>query len=364
MQGVSKLCVIRRNGVLGVEMTLPVKRSQPANHGHPQKCNSREGMHSVDLLRNPEWVLAQPSGAIVVQIGANDHGSVGVSGIQDIVPTCIARGWRAVLLEPVPSVYRVLAARYRTQHPRVRTLNAAVCPKPTSVSPVDGCDADGGARGLVGAATMWHVDSSNATGNWGSDDADMRCITENGNRGKRYGYLLELTSFTAGHVLKHRGPGSSGATCMDCSRVLGRSLPHSCLQNVVWKNLRPLRVECACFQRELPADPIDLLFVDAEGHDDDVLARYPFHSHSPRRLVFEPKHLSEARFHALTQRLHRLGYCCLDELLDGKPCAASMSLGTSSWHRVQHRMQHHVAPSTSDGEQTCADLANTTSAIS
>ena len=281
------------------------------------------------LLTNEKWIRTRPRGSVVVQVGANDHSEAGVSGGQDVVPECIARGWRALLLEPVPELHNSLARRYRHNRQRVRTLNAAICPpNPTAKTRGRSCTSLN--------TSMWHIETTNTTGNWGSNDSDVRCITENHPRGTRYHYLLELTSFTAAHLLKHFGPGFSPSTCMDCSLNLHRPMPFDCMRNIVWKNLRQLPVACACFERELGSETsVDLLFVDAEGHDDHVLASYPFNSHPPQRLVFEPKHISARRFHVLARRLNHLGYQCLDELREGLNCSARAHLGTSSWHRVR-----------------------------
>ena len=74
-----------------------------------------------------------------------------------------------------------------------------------------------------------------------------------------------------------------------------------------------------------------MLFVDAEGHDDDVLIQYPFHTHPPWRVVFEPKHLSVPRCQAAGQLLRSHGYECL-EAMDNRSVPCNCRGGASTWH--------------------------------
>jgi hypothetical protein len=240
------------------------------------------------LLSNEDWLASRPNTSFVVQIGANDHGEGGVSARQDLVMRCIRHGWKALLFEPVPHIYVRLEARYRVSR-RVRTRSMAICPQQpkarclnAKLKTVGGARSRGAVRTCFERAraikpwgspqclnttlTMAYLDVTNATGNWGSDHADARCITGNGRRGARYHFLLELSSFSIDHPLKHYGPGIAPATCMDCSKKFGRKLPYSCLSEVVKRNLRFVEVECACLSDELAGERrVDLLFVDAEG---------------------------------------------------------------------------------------------------
>ena len=43
---------------------------------------------------------------------------------------------------------------------------------------------------------MWYVDLTNATGNWGSADADTRCARES--------IIKEIASLSKEHVTRHR----------------------------------------------------------------------------------------------------------------------------------------------------------------
>ena len=178
---------------------------------------------------------------------------------------------------------------------------------------------------------MWHVRQGNESGNWGSNDSDTRCITSRRD-GSPYHWILELSSFTMAHVLKHHGPGRSPYNCALCSKALGRPLPSTCMRHVVWKNVGPLVVPCACVASELAGvRSVELLLVDAEGHDDEAIATFPFFSHPPKRIIFEAKHMPRWRFDALAERLRAAGYECIEAQRNAsRPCPHSA--GAAAWH--------------------------------
>ena len=123
-----------------------------ASHHAPLSANQQRSTE--------QWIRTlDPSHATLVQIGANLHQSTSYAN-SDPGPQCVALGWRALLLEPAPPIFARLRAKYsnRTRYRRVRTVNAAVC---------DQCGSE--------PVPFWHVDTSNATGNWGSLHADARC---------------------------------------------------------------------------------------------------------------------------------------------------------------------------------------------
>eukprot|EP00966_Prymnesium_polylepis_P303894 7020542-Prymnesium_polylepis.1 len=115
----------------------------------------------------------------VVQIGANDHApgrtadrgqeknQADTGHREDPVPYAIRRGFRALLIEPVPQ----MAARLRERYPpsgagrNVTIAEAAVC-------------GDCAER----SRTFWSVDMSNSTGNWGTNTSDTRCAALSGVR--------------------------------------------------------------------------------------------------------------------------------------------------------------------------------------
>jgi hypothetical protein len=306
----------------------------------------------LPLLNNDAFISQRdPNTSHVVQVGANDHNerrsrARSSSRHRDTAVLSVKAGWRALLLEPTPHAFARLAKRYVGEAPRVRTLHAAVCTtgrgdgtasRPKSKAGGGKGDAGGTGDVLWGSsarvhtcnrdgptstrsASMWVVDETNATGNWGSNFSDTRCITALRNVSDSYKWVLELSSFSKHHPLKHQNNllGYSSKNCRLCSRTLydgSRRLPPSCLSRVITDNLRERSVSCACLPRELQGwNSVELLAVDAEGHDDDVLGYYPFDRWPPTRIVFEPKHIGRARFEVLASRLRHLGYECLEVL--------------------------------------------------
>ena len=291
--------------------------------------------NDVRLLPSQYWVRLLPAeSAKVLQVGANDHGEGGGrSSRQDVVQLAITLGWRALLIEPTSWAYTRLAAKY-SANASIRTLQAAVCPyHPSKAQAAVGH----GPHGCYDAAsTFFYVDTSNATGNWGSNMSDARCVTSV--RLDAFHWALEVGSFSKQHLLMHQTNMLSftPGTCRTCSKLLGRAMPHNCLSKFISGNLRSTSVPCACLQHELALlGTPSLLFVDAEGHDDDVIGRYPFHSHPPWRVVWEPKWMSEVRCRAAGRRLRSHGYVCLEQMQTQNSTVdlgCSCRGGTSTWH--------------------------------
>ena len=153
--------------------------------------------------------------SVLVQIGANDHGqNRRVGADHDPALLGVQLGWRALLLEPTLHAFTKLQSRYADSS-RVRTRHAAVCANDHHHAR---CTAT-----TNRTARMWVVDPTNATGNWGSADADMRCVTELESQLNitSFHYLLELSSFERGHVLKHENNLVANApkNCRVCSKV-------------------------------------------------------------------------------------------------------------------------------------------------
>ena len=73
----------------------------------------------------------------MLQIGANTHEPSGKlrSSIStyDVGPDCVAQGWRATLVEPMPALFAKLAERYRGRS-SVRLVHGAVCETSTARS--------------------------------------------------------------------------------------------------------------------------------------------------------------------------------------------------------------------------------------
>ena len=169
-------------------------------------------MLDVRELSTKQWIAAlSNTSRSLIQVGANDHVKAANKGDQDPVPFAIERGWRALLLEPVPAAYAKPSSKY-ADNPRVIPRLAAVCP-PILANQRDPCanqkkthrcDTPSAATSRLGAgllpavrqcnrsrhAMMWYVDQTNTSGNWGSVHADPRCINRD------HHFLLELASFS------------------------------------------------------------------------------------------------------------------------------------------------------------------------
>lgn len=240
---------------------------------------------------------------LIVQIGANDHSrdrlvetqektksAKDSASREDPVPAAIVRGFRAILIEPVPQMAARLNARYPMESwgRNVTILQAAVCGDCTEKS-----------------RTIFSVDMSNATGNWGSNTSDTRCAVLSGVK-----WVQEVGSFHAGHVIQAgRSISKMGHRCKLCSQALGRPLPSNCLSHVVSKNLRKTEVPCACLERTLQGETrVDFLMIDTEGFDYHVLQQYPFAKVPTLRVVYESTHLITSQVIAAAEMMRSLGY--------------------------------------------------------
>ena len=310
---------------------------------------------------NRNWARMQDAASSsLLQIGANVHETTTFrsgSGVYDVGPDCVALGWRRItLVEPMPQHFAKLSAKYEGRR-GVRLVHGAVC------------DACGAPDNEANNMSMWYVDASNRTGNWGSRHADTRCLAFGGASGA---IVPEIASFSRAHVLKHsRYFLSTAKTCRQCASGLperprdGVALPPDCLRNVIANNLRSMPVRCYCASelatlatratraqherartgqqakheaavgaiangaraRMAPAESrrLTLLLIDAEGHDAQILSRFPFERVPVSRVTFEAQHLPNVDFRAAGEALQRHGF----ELVFGGFKAA-----LSTWHHV------------------------------
>ena len=226
---------------------------------------------------------------VLVQIGAHDHGSTK----HDKVPVLLARGWRGVLIEPLPWAAQRLRQRYSLQPNQVRIIEAAVC---TNAS----------AR----TAVLTTINSSNTLSH-GQNESDVRCL------GKTI--RDETASLSRSHLLRHsRTMRFTPAQCETCASAVGHALPPTCMRHVLKANMASFTVACARdWTDELhrfdgdatrrrstgategmltraattPRAP-HLLKCDAEGADDAVLQRYfAAGLPAPAVVIFEQLHL-------------------------------------------------------------------------
>jgi len=277
---------------------------------------------SVRCLPTPRWIeRLDPRAASLFQIGANIHEATTYAQ-EDPAPLAVARGWAATLLEPMPDIFAKLERRYTPRPPRVELVNAAVC---------DACGA--------APLRMYSVDLTNATGNWGSNDSDARCLAANAGpeaciprcEGASH-WTSEIASLDRAHVERHNRLFAYGPNqCRRCAALLERPMPSNCMRNVIAKNLMATNVRCFCTTTELGlnqrhhSNHLSLLMIDAEGFDDAVLFQFPFEAVRPARVVFEAQHLQLRRFYRLARYLRAWGY----EMLGGTPRDY-----ISTWHHA------------------------------
>lgn len=294
-----------------------------------------------------------PAHASLLQIGANAHDIASFRSTPatlDVGPECVKRGWHAILMEPMPSIFAQLAARYANKT-LVKTANMQSGERLTLVRGVvcDNCLSAPSIR-------MWYVNTkTNVTGTWGSEHADTRCLSAQHGPSAILG---EIASLSRSHLLKHEAYfKSSRRTCTRCSERVGRpvdrQLPANCLAHVVSRNLQSTQVACYCPAHLLPTVPpaayqrgadvqivpgarvrgtalasltsLTLLLIDAEGYDAIILRQFPFEHVRVSRITFEAQHLPDRVFHATGELLRSHGF----ELVYG-----GFKSALSTWHHV------------------------------
>ena len=283
-------------------------------------------LSSTQRLPTATWASRlDPARSFVLQIGANDHSEAGYlhhrSGLsnqgKDPCPWIISQlGWEALLLEPNPPVWRRLRDRY-VDNRRVRTLNALLASRTV-------CHTESATLGSSrGQATFWAVDMSNATGMWGSDDAEARCADQ----GSTISWVQEIASLSKGYLTRLHAPAlrRTPEVCERCSVRLNRMMSPHCVRKLIHAATRELQVPCAQLRHELAlrarqvsnqrthssggvGQVVTLLFIDAEGHDHEVLLEYPFDVFPPQRVVFEAVNIGRANFEVAAAHLRAHGY--------------------------------------------------------
>jgi hypothetical protein len=128
----------------------------------PLMMKDRAFVRSRGIPNNMEvWLRSHvPERSAVVQVGANDH-TQRYDSHRDPVPLCVELGWKALLFEPIPSLFAALRARYpAATYRRVSIEQKAIC---------GSCKE--------GTRQIWRLDTSNNTGSWGSNYSDGRCAS-------------------------------------------------------------------------------------------------------------------------------------------------------------------------------------------
>lgn len=175
-------------------------------------------------------------GVVFAQIGAND-------GLRnDPVREFVVRGrWRGVLVEPLPGIFGMLKENYA--HVRSSRLHFANCAV---------ADTGGGSLELFTLSPEFLSGLS---------------------REKRLS-MLRKASLTRSHVEKFVAPGNHAHICSESVR------------SVTFAELLD--------EAGIPASELDVLVIDAEGHEQKILGSIDFSTTRPELVVFESHHLGEA----------------------------------------------------------------------
>lgn len=187
-----------------------------------------------------------------VEIGANDGAS-----FDPLAPYVRDRGWRGVMVEPVPHVFAELE-RNHGERPGLQLLNAAVGPED-------------------GRREVHHLRP-------GVEDPDLPFWAD------------AIGSFDREHVLAALGEVSDPEALITSTEVEVLSF-------------ETLRERCGI-------GALDLILIDAEGADVEILDSIDLRRHRPRVLVYEHHHLEPADRERCEARLATLGYTLYEEALD------------------------------------------------
>ncbi len=192
--------------------------------------------------------------ALFVEIGSNDG-----EQHDHLRPLIAAFPWRGVMVEPVPYVFRRLQHNYAS-FDRVALENVAIA------------DHDG-------SLPFYHL------------------------REARPGEVDALPAW-------YDGIGSfSPSTVLSHARHI-----QDIGERLVTTMVPCLTFESLCDKHRI--ERLDLLLIDTEGYDDEIIKLINFDRHSPRLLVFEHFHLSEARRDTCRETLSAAGYELMEEGFD------------------------------------------------
>jgi FkbM family methyltransferase len=182
-----------------------------------------------------------------VQVGSND-----ASFGDPVIGFVLGRGWRGILIEPVPYVFERLRTRHG-RNPRLQLENVAIA-------------------GADGTRTFYYLERL---------DPPLSP------------WYDQMGSFSRAHIEKHERftPGLS-------------------------RHIRQMEVPClslASLLRRSGVQRLDLLHVDAEGYDFEVIQSLDFDTVTPGIIVFEHGHVSRAAREAGLAFLAERGYRVVHE---------------------------------------------------
>jgi FkbM family methyltransferase len=196
---------------------------------------------------------AYPS-AFFVEIGAND-------GLQHdhLRPFILDRGWRGIMVEPVPYIFKRLESNYGKLE-RVALENAAVGDRDGTLPFYCLVDADAGERARL---PDWYDG---------------------------------IGSFSREKVLAH-----------------ARDIP-DIAERVTTLQVRSLTFDSLC--RAHGGDEVDLLLIDTEGYDAEILRSVDFAVRKPRLIIYEHFHLKGGDRGECRAMLEQAGYETFEEGFD------------------------------------------------
>ncbi|HEY7633741.1 MAG TPA: FkbM family methyltransferase [Thermoleophilaceae bacterium] len=192
--------------------------------------------------------------AFFVEIGSNDG-----EQHDHLRPFILASDWRGIMVEPVPYVFERLRRTYGAE-PRLTLENAAVAERD-------------------GVLPFFHMRDASA------EERELLPDWYDG-----------IGSFSRDAVLGHIG-----------------EIP-DIEERIVRAEVTALTFESLCSRHGV--QQVDLLVIDTEGYDWRILRSIDLEAHSPRLIVYEHYHLSEADRRAAAEHLRRHGYETIEEGFD------------------------------------------------
>lgn len=225
------------------------------------------------IIRQMERLYPQ---AFFIQIGANDGDQL------DPLRTAVHRsGWRGIMVEPVPYVFRKLASNNGHLASRVKLENVAI--------------AD-----VCGTLPFWHLPQADA--------------------GEGLPRLYDaLGSFHKDVVLKHVNFIPDIEDRIVCTNVDCITLEELCRRNQV--------------------DAIDVLQIDTEGYDFEIIKMIDFTIRPPSLLIYEHHHFDEHTDRECRQYLRERGYRLFKEGMDTW-CLRSGQKGGGRTQRLERYWQN------------------------
>lgn len=157
-------------------------------------------------------------------------------------------GWGGILIEPVPSLFHKLQKLYYN-NPRIRTWSVAI-------------------GACIGITTFYYV----------PDDIHLHVPD-------LPAWVTQLGSFSKDHITKH------------CDGKLNDHVQSMTINVMTLNDVL-----------EIMDDPVDLIHIDAEGHDYDILHTIDFTVHKPSAIMFEHYHMTDDQKESVIDLLHSAGY--------------------------------------------------------